>query len=85
MSEIRLDLDPPVATISLAAPERRNALTPAMAQELIEACESVDADERIGAVVVRGDGDVFCAGGDRATLAEIGTTRPRPRASPTCA
>ena len=72
-TEIRLELDPPIATISLAAPERRNALTPAMAQQLIEACEAVDADPRIGAVVVRADGDVFCAGGDRATLTEIGT------------
>jgi enoyl-CoA hydratase len=57
-----------VAILSLNAPERRNALTVAMAEELVEACEELDADRDVGAVVVRGEGGFFCAGGDRATL-----------------
>jgi enoyl-CoA hydratase len=61
-----------VAVLSLDAPERRNALTVAMADELVAACEELDADSSIGAVVVRGAGGFFCAGGDRATLAEAG-------------
>ena len=61
-----------VAVLSLDAPERRNALTVAMADELVAACQELDADSSVGAVVVRGAGGFFCAGGDRATLAEAG-------------
>ena len=40
-----------------------------MARELVAACERIDAEPSVGAVVVRGEGAYFCAGGDRATLA----------------
>ena len=61
-----------VALLTLNAPERRNALTVAMADELVAACEALDADREVGAVVVRGEGGFFCAGGDRATLEAAG-------------
>ena len=61
-----------VALLTLNAPERRNALTVAMADELVAACEALDADPEVGAVVVRGEGGFFCAGGDRATLDAAG-------------
>ncbi|HYN91209.1 MAG TPA: enoyl-CoA hydratase/isomerase family protein, partial [Thermoleophilaceae bacterium] len=61
-----------VALLTLSAPERRNALTVAMADELVAACEELDADREVGAVVVRGEGGFFCAGGDRDTLAAAG-------------
>ena len=61
-----------VALLTLDAPERRNALTVAMADELVAACEALDADPEVGAVVVRGEGGFFCAGGDRATLDAAG-------------
>lgn len=72
MSEIRVERDRNVATIVLAAPDRRNALTPAMAADLVAACEAVDADTNIGAVVIRGEGDGFCAGAHRDTLTNVG-------------
>jgi enoyl-CoA hydratase len=43
-----------------------------MAGELVAACEEVDADAAVGAVVVCGAGGFFCAGGDRGTLAAAG-------------
>jgi enoyl-CoA hydratase len=61
-----------VALLTLEAPARRNALTPRMAEELVRACEELDADRSVGAVVVRGAGGFFCAGGDRDTLAAVG-------------
>jgi enoyl-CoA hydratase len=61
-----------VAVLSLNAPERRNALTVAMAEELVAACEELDRDREVGAVVVRGEGGFFCAGGDRGTLEAAG-------------
>jgi enoyl-CoA hydratase len=78
--EISVERADGVATIVLAAPERRNALTLAMARELVEACEEVDADATVGAVVVRGEGGYFCAGGDRQTLADAGRDPAAPGA-----
>ncbi|HEV3053654.1 MAG TPA: enoyl-CoA hydratase-related protein [Solirubrobacteraceae bacterium] len=69
---LTLDRADGIATITMRAPERRNALTLEMAAAMIEACEAIDADPEIGAVIVTGEGGYFCAGGDRATLAEAG-------------
>jgi enoyl-CoA hydratase len=71
VSEIELSVDGHVAVITLAASERRNALTPAMAADLVAACEEVDGNPDVGAVVVTG-GPYFCAGAHRDTLASAG-------------
>jgi enoyl-CoA hydratase len=69
MGEIRSERDGAVAVVSLAAPERRNALVPEMAGELVAACEEIDADPGIGAAVIRADGASFCSGAHRDLLA----------------
>ena len=79
MPDITLDRADGVATITLTAPDRRNALTLDMARELVEACETIDSDPSIGAVVVTG-GEYFCAGGDRQTLADAGRDPATPDA-----
>ena len=76
--EVLLDLADGVATITLNAPERRNAFVHDMVVELLDICEQVDADESIGAVVVRANGQSFCAGAHRSTLAEAGRDPARP-------
>ena len=43
-----------VATVTLDRPDRRNAFTPVMCRELVEACDLVDADDAVRAVVVTG-------------------------------
>lgn len=73
MKEIGVEVTHGVATITLSAPERRNALTPDMAQGLLDAFDSVDADRSVGAVVVRGAGGSFCAGAHLATLGDAGS------------
>ncbi|MGH8999046.1 MAG: enoyl-CoA hydratase/isomerase family protein [Acidimicrobiia bacterium] len=72
MSEIEVSIDGVVATISLVAADRRNALTPAMAADLVAVCDDLDADRNVGAVVLRGEGDYFCAGAHRDALAGAG-------------
>jgi enoyl-CoA hydratase len=73
MSEaLTLDRGDGIAVITMRAPERRNALTIEMAAAMIDACETIDADPEIGAVIVTGEGDYFCAGGDRGVLAKAG-------------
>lgn len=73
MSEVLLERDGNVALITLAAPERRNAFRPEMVRRLLEICDEVDADPEVGAVVVRAQGESFCAGADRAVLADAGS------------
>ena len=70
--EVLLDYDGGVAVVTLNAPDRRNALTPGMAAELVAAFDEVDARSDVGALVVRGVGKSFCAGGDIKTLTDAG-------------
>src|ERR1700728_5369403 len=52
-----------VLTIELQRPERRNALNSQLVEELREAVEKA-AGENVRAVVLTGQGTVFCAGAD---------------------
>jgi enoyl-CoA hydratase/carnithine racemase len=67
--QISLDVTDKVATITLDRPERLNAFTVQMQTELIDACDVIDSDDGIRAVVVTGEGRGFCAG---AELGEAG-------------
>ena len=78
--EVLLEVDSGVAIVTLNAPDRRNALTPAMATELIETFDEVDARPEVGALVVRAVGKSFCAGGDIATLTAAGKDPAAPDA-----
>ena len=71
-SEVLLDFDGAVAVVTLNAPERRNALTREMAHEFMAALAEVDGRSDVGALVVRGVGKSFCAGGDIKTLTDAG-------------
>ncbi len=57
-----------VATITLNRPDRLNAWTAVMSNELREAFETADADEGVRAIVLTGAGRGFCAGADMARL-----------------
>lgn len=71
MEEVELTTKEGVALLTLAAPDRRNALTPDMARSLIDACDTIDGDPAIGALVVRSLGHSFCAGAHRETLSAV--------------
>jgi enoyl-CoA hydratase/carnithine racemase len=53
-----------VLTITLNRPERLNAFTVTMADDLVEAFEHASADDAVRAIVVTGQGRAFCAGMD---------------------
>lgn len=60
---VRLDVDGRgVASITLRRPERRNAFDAEMVAGIVDALAHVHLDTR--AVVLRGEGDAFCAGAD---------------------
>lgn len=56
-------------------PAARNAITPTLYDTLPAALEEAARDPAIGAIVLTGDGDFFCAGGD---LRQLATRRELP-------
>jgi enoyl-CoA hydratase/carnithine racemase len=60
-----LDKDPPLATITLNRPDKRNALSDALRRELAAALKELEADDSINVATLTGAGTVFCAGFDR--------------------
>lgn len=63
---VLLDLDGPVATITLNRPHKLNALYPEMILRLIDVIEEVRRDRRVRSIVLRGTGRAFCSGDDLA-------------------
>ena len=57
-----------VETIAMSNPQKRNAIGPRMANELIYALEDARASEDVRVIVLTGEGNAFCAGGDFAEM-----------------
>ena len=53
-----------IATVTLNRPEKLNAFTARMRDELIAVFDETDADDAVRAVIVTGAGRAFCAGAD---------------------
>jgi len=64
MSLILIDNTPGVLTITINRPEKKNALTREMYQQMADALYSVRHDESIKVVLFRGAGDCFTSGND---------------------
>jgi enoyl-CoA hydratase len=69
---VRVDLDGGVATLTLDQPERRNALTLEMVDELVEAFDRFEGGRDVAAVIVTGAPPAFCAGADLGHLGGSG-------------
>jgi enoyl-CoA hydratase/carnithine racemase len=64
-AETLFDIDPPFAVLTFNRPEARNAMTWAMYDALVEACDEVDRDPRIRVFILRGAGGrAFVSGTD---------------------
>ncbi len=62
-----------IAKITINRPEVRNAFRPETVIELIDAFERAREDERVGVVILTGEGpDAFCAGGDQRVRGQRG-------------
>jgi enoyl-CoA hydratase/carnithine racemase len=62
--QILTDTSQGILTITLNRPERLNAWTGRMGEELRAAFDLADADDEVRAIVVTGAGRAFCAGAD---------------------
>ncbi len=63
-------LQGPVVELVLARPQRRNAMDERMGEEIRDACERIAKADAVRAVLVRGRGASFSAGGDFAFIEE---------------
>jgi enoyl-CoA hydratase len=72
MAEVLTDIADGVAVMTLDAPDRRNALTLPMVDEIAAALDAVEADPTVGALVVTGTAPAFCAGAD---LSHLGSSQ----------
>lgn len=80
--QIRYEVAEGIATITLNRPEKLNAVTSALIQELIAGFEAADGDDAVRVVIVTGAGRAFCAGADLSggTQTFDGARRGRPQA-----
>jgi len=62
--QISVDIEDRILTITLDRPEKLNAFTGTMMEEMIDAFDRADADDDVRAVIVTGRGRGFCAGAD---------------------
>jgi methylglutaconyl-CoA hydratase len=65
-----------VLTLTMNRPEKRNALNPAMMDELTYALEAAAGDVACGVVLLTGAGEAFCAGMDLAHLESLNVKTP---------
>ena len=71
MSEIIVETENSIQTITLNRPEKRNALNDALIHALKAALSAADKDESLRAIVIRGAGKDFCSGADLSALQKI--------------
>ncbi len=62
--EIAYEVDDRILTITLDRPEKLNAMTARMGEELVAAFDAADADDTVRAIILTGRGRGFCAGAD---------------------
>ena len=62
--QIKYEVQDNILTITLNRPDKMNAFTNIMMDELIAAFDAADADDDVRAIIVTGAGRAFCAGAD---------------------
>jgi enoyl-CoA hydratase len=70
---IRVEHDGSIARLTLCRPEKKNALSIALRDEVSDALDELAARPETSVVILTGEGDVFCAGFD---LGEFGDLSP---------
>lgn len=63
-STLKLTLESPIALLTLNRPEKRNALSPQLIEELMAALDAVESARAIRVLILTGEGRAFCSGMD---------------------
>ena len=70
MSLVTVSVTDSVATLTLNDPDRRNAVTLEMCDEVATVLDELEADEQVKSLVITGAAPAFCAGADLTHLGE---------------
>ena len=81
--QILYDVADQVLTITMNRPDKLNAFTGTMQDELIDAFDRADKDDNIRASIVTGAGRAFCAGADLSSGGNTFDRAARGRTAPT--
>jgi methylglutaconyl-CoA hydratase len=68
MMRVRVSRAEGIGHVTLARPEKKNALDRQMAEEIVQGLEALAAEAETRVVVIEGEGDDFCAGADLEAL-----------------
>src|SRR3954451_10087233 len=73
MPEVTYELRGAAAVLTIDRPERRNAVDPNTADQLLEGYRSFESDDEARVMILTGAGDeAFCAGADLKSVAAAG-------------
>lgn len=81
MPRVTTRIDSHIAHVTLTRPDKRNAMDPAMAEEIVAAGTALKQAD-IRAVVLSGDGEAFCAGLDVMSFAQLAAGDPEAMVMP---
>jgi len=68
---ITYELKKHIGLIKLNRPEKRNALHPDLVKQMKQKLQEIQDDENVKALIITGEGKVFCAGADLSYLSEL--------------
>jgi methylglutaconyl-CoA hydratase len=71
MEFVKYSVEQRIATVILSRPAKRNALNNQFVRELDETFAKIDKDKRTKVVIIKAEGDVFCAGADLEYLKQL--------------
>jgi feruloyl-CoA hydratase/lyase len=64
LANVLVEIDEGIAWVTLNRPAKRNAMSPALNDEMVRVLDALEIDERVGVVVLTGAGEAFSAGMD---------------------
>ncbi len=70
---VRIENNNGVVTLTMARPDKKNALTDAMYGKLADTIEAAETDPSVRVLLIRGEGDMFTAGNDVGEFAAVAT------------
>ena len=70
---IKIEKSDGILSLTMARPDKKNALTNAMYGALADAIEAAETDASVRVLLIRGEGDMFTAGNDVGEFAAIAT------------
>lgn len=77
-TQINYDVQDNILTLTMNRPDKLNAFTQVMLEEMLDALDRADADDDVRVIIVTGAGRGFCAGADLSAGADAFDTNKRP-------